>query len=446
MGACQSAKKSNQKVNYYFYYKTDENPWLQGKKSEWTEFEPIKQKELKIAYTTYLKNPKEKSQYDLVSEPNFSFDFKAWNRINKETKAILPIKKEYIQIDSNIIRMKKGNLYLPLENLGFNEPLNLKDEILEKNHKIFNMGKELESKRSQYDHEKNKNKKKFIFNVIDGHDIEIFLRDDLAFYSDNYVMDLKFSEFISILKDEIITMGRLYDTKNEIEKYLEMIDMASNSYLFYHKIIEIFNHEGFLKLKINEILHNGITNFYENIKLFYVALLASLKYISLNTNKASLNLIASKEKEVKIYMVTKPVKKVMDFYEANGNKNITRIFNEFLICTKSDSYAKKSLSFDNITRPQFFWKISVPNYLLEKEPEAISFCEGVLPLPNNEEVFLRSGSVLYIDSISPMTKDDNIVLDKEKDLTNKFLVNAILRSFSFDSYFEVMKIKHGINN
>ena len=68
----------------------------------------------------------------------------------------------------------------------------------------------------------------------------------------------------------------------------------------------------------------------------------------------------------------------------------------FFWATKSEKYSKQLLDFNSNTRTQFFWEIRVPSYLIQNESETISFCEGVLHLPNNKEVCLKSGSVIYI--------------------------------------------------
>lgn len=438
MGKCQSIQKSKNKTNYFFYYSCEIDDWAQAKKSDWKEFDHIGQKELIYSYNIYLKDPKEKSQFDIPSQPKFIFDFKNWNRINKETEGILPIKKEYLDIDSNIKRAKNEKIYLPIEKIPKGQPLTLPDKILEKDHKIFSNDKVLDSMQNTYNFQINKNRKKIQFNVITGFNIELKIKNELCFFDDNYILDLNFNLFLISLKDELTTFAKIYNDGKDIEKYIKILDTVSNSYLFFNKIIEIFNYEGFLKNKVNEILHNNVSNYFEDIKLFYVTLLASLKYVSLNQSKSNfLN-------ESFIYMVTKPTKQDFDFYEANDNKDITRIFNEFLLCTKSENYAKKLLDFNNINEPQFFWKIIIPKYLMEREGESLCFAEGILPIPNNEEVFLKSGSILYIDSITPYKETDIIKREEKKDYTNKYFVNAILRTFSFESYFQVMKIKNNL--
>jgi len=69
----------------------------------------------------------------------------------------------------------------------------------------------------------------------------------------------------------------------------------------------------------------------------------------------------------------------------------------------------------------------------------LAFIETVLPQPNDEEVIVRSGNVLFIDKIIHY-KEAN--LEKK----NKFVVKCILRSLSFNSYFESLKVYYSYRN
>jgi len=440
MGVCNSSNKKEDRIKslnkgYLFYYKNEINPWVKEENVEWKPYEQKIQIDLKKGFENYLKDAKTNYKTEIPSKIGFIFDFKNWDQINKETKDILPFKREFCRIETNILRKKGISKYIDSNDTQVDyENIFLNDKIFDIKDVIFNEGKEFESVKNTYNFQIEKNIKKVYFNVINEYNIELKVSDNLCFLKDNYKLDLNFKDFILILKDEMENLSKLFDKSNSAKVYMEKIHQLSNSSLFFNRIVEIFMIEGFLQNKINQFLRMNKSNYFENFKLFYISLLASLRYCSLNLPIPNYTL----GYDILLFGYSQSNAKEMELYKSKNNTNFSIILNEFFICSKKPKYSK-NLNLQDENKIEIIWEILVPYYLLEYENESLVFIETVLPHPNDEEVIIVSGSVFFIDKIIPYYEDN-----QEK--KNKFVIKCILRSLTFSSYYEALKIYYIYRN
>jgi len=202
----------------------------------------------------------------------------------------------------------------------------------------------------------------------------------------------------------------------------------------------MFMIDGFLQQKINQFLRLvGKSNYYENFKIFYLTLLASLKYCAENSPIPN----HSFGDDIIIYRSSKPNPKEIEIFKSKDETNFSFLVREFLICTRNVKIVKKNMRLEDQSAIEYLWEILVPNYILEKESENLAFIETILPVPNDEEVLIKSGAAIFIDKIIPYTETKGGL---EVIINNKFIVKCILRSFSFISYYEAMKIYYSFRN
>lgn len=438
MGACHSVKpKKVEEKDYIFYYKNEPNPWVKEENVEWKPYSNKDQISLKSAFSNFLKDPKTFYKGEISSKPDHYFDFKDWNEINKFTKEILPFKREYFGIRSNILRPKKTNKYLDLVLGKDPEPIIFEENLISKNSNIFSKGSEFESYKNTYDFNKGKNVKKVVFSVINQTPIQLTFKEELCFFENDYNINLEYKDFLKIIKDEVENMARLFDKNNQLKIYLGLIDQISNTYLFFNKIIQMFFQDGFLQQKINEFLAFSKSNTYEYFKIFYISLMASIKYCSENASIPNYQY----GDDLIIYRPSKVTNREIEVYNTKKNNSFTRIFNEFLIGTRNLKYAKKIMDLDNENSTEYLWEILVPEYIINFEKDIFICLDNILPVPNYEEVLIKSGSVIFVDKIVPLYDEKN-----QKEYRNKFVVKCILRSWSFNSYLESLKLYYSMRN
>lgn len=432
------AKKSEELL---FFSNHDINPFVKVEELDWKPFEERIQLDLQFAFINYMNNPQLNFKAEIPSKLGFIFDFKEWNQINKITKEIIPFKREHPSLKSNIKRKRNTTKYIDYQ-VNENEiiPILLEDDKIsyENIKSLAEDKKEYEDIKEKYKIEKEKLVKKVFFNVIKDYHIELNLRTELCFWENECKLNTPFPDFLFILIDEVQNMARLYDKDNKLKIYLEIINQIHNSNIFFFKIIQIFLIEGFLRTEINKFLSIGKSNYYECFKVFYISLVASFKYIS--ENMLVSNYVVGKD--IFLYRTSKPNQNEIDMYKERNYTYFSIIFQDFILCSTNFKEAEKSIDFNNENLVEYLWEILVPSYILESEKENLASIQNLSPESNkSDQVMLKSGVVIFIDKIIPYSK----VIDATKILKkNKFIVKCILRSFSFESYFEALNIYYSL--
>lgn len=424
-----------EKIEYLFFWKSNENAWNPKEKEQWSPFDLEDQMILNQAYSIYCLNPFY-NKVEIKKPAEWYIDFNQMIQINKiDHNKQRPIQRSNPNLITNIARLNRFNNINRVEENDI-EPT---PEIIA-NIKVQTFHELIDS---NYKYNKNKNKslRKIHFNVIKNYKIELSVKDKLCFYNDNEEIKIPFENFIKILKDEITTLGKLYDLNYSIKFYIRELDKLEDSNSFFYGIIKMYTFEGFLYKKLNQYLRNLKTNYFEKIKLYYTSLLASFEYFSL----LDLPEEVDTNEDLIVYRASKVFDSEFKKYEENGNKNITKIFNEFLSTSRDKTRVTNFFNKYDDSIKEYIWEIKIPKYMYESQRNNFAFIEKASVFECEKEVLLRSGLVILIEEIVPYSQKSE---DGEDEITfkNKYIKKCSLKSFEFCSYCNSINFNKDIDS
>lgn len=139
----------------------------------------------------------------------------------------------------------------------------------------------------------------FEFGFIKNHNFEVKIPKKFEYLYRECIKRSNYGGFVVSLREEMEILRRLYGKRNSI--YLNYIDNLENSPKFFQIIIQMYTEDGFLNKELNKILRKPNLEKLNRIKYFYLAVLVSLTYCSLNVrpkigfeNSQQINNIKSK--------------------------------------------------------------------------------------------------------------------------------------------------------
>ena len=364
----------------------------------------------------------------------------------------------------------------------------------------------------------------FEFNLIRNHNFEVKIPKHFEYLYKECIRKSNYGGFVVSLREEIEILRRFYNKENSI--YLNYLDNLENSPRFFQIIIQMFTEDGYLSREINKVLRKPNLEKLNKIKYFYLALLVSLSYCSINVrpkvnnigtlkinnyqeyninenenlikteesnfvynnnNLSQKNLVFPRnkntennfsenlEKNLLIYRPYKLSGAELDFYKENiysilfsdefisatPNKekaeNYFKAFNGFSNDDDFNNYKNfKSLKNENNENNQkrenstveneinlnnnfsydpnlnALFEIEVPYYMLENDNlniDSLAFVydENFSLYPQDEEIILRSGSILMVKEIIQTPKE-----------LHKYVIKMAVLSFSWKGFFDCL--------
>jgi len=120
----------------------------------------------------------------------------------------------------------------------------------------------------------------FEFNFIKNHNFEVKIPKKFEYLYRECVKRSNYGGFVVSLREEIEILRKTYKKRNSI--YLNYMDNLENSPKFFQIIIQMYTEDGFLNIELNKVLRKHNLEKLNRIKYFYLAVLVSLTYCSLN--------------------------------------------------------------------------------------------------------------------------------------------------------------------
>jgi len=204
---------------------------------------------------------------------------------------------------------------------------------------------------------------------------------------------LLIQEISNLAKDD----GHSVEKKASSNEYKKEIEKITDCKSFYEQIVRIYTMEGYLYKKMNHFLRNMNKSAFENIKYYYTCLLSSFEYFKEN------NKLNNNNEDIIVYRVSKFSDEEQIAYEAKDNRNIIRIFKEFLSTSMDKKTTEYFLNTDDENIKQFLWEITIPKDIIKNEPYNFSDISKYSKF-NEQEILIRSGAIIQINQIIPYTE------------------------------------------
>jgi hypothetical protein len=417
---------------FIFFWKANKNPFRRsGEEVEYSPYDLEDQYILKLAYALYRVNP----YYDKgeIRKPNEHFiNLKSMMQICKaDTYRQRPILRSISTEVENIVRVNRF-FYLETQRIEYEPQINIMNQ---ENIEIQNQAAFLELLVSEKDQIQEEINYTIYFDVIENIILKYEIKQNLSFFKNNEIIKMPYKDWVEKIEIEIRNLGILLDKKNSTVQYIDVLNESTNSCNFFKMISKMYTLEGFLFRKLNDYLRSLDKSGLNNLKYFYNSLLASFEYFSNLDPPKGINL----NEDLIIYRGSKISEKEFNEYTNNNNENIVRIFNEFISTSrrKSRAYGFFKKNEDNVK--SFLWEITIPKIFLQNERQHFAFIEDYSVFEGEEEVLIKSGSVILIEKIIPYQENGIII-------KNKFIKKCILKSLEITKYLKTIKFDKGVES
>ena len=256
MGNDQSQKSQNE--SFKFFWRSDQYFWsfYYKYKPTWTPYDEGDNQFLEQQYQLYLKDPKTKTI--LGNPPRYRITFQDWNQAKVNDTQLNRLRPIIRELPGKIINIMRFNRFETNIRITNQQKINFMEE------------EKIEEKDGMV---------KIKFAIIKGKFIEIEVPETLYLFNDKKIDN--YEKWIVSLKNQIDHLGEISDFQNNKNpyKYEDFFKNISKEN-FYPKMIKMHTKEGFLYKEFNKILRNGHKNELQNISMYYISLMASLKYYS----------------------------------------------------------------------------------------------------------------------------------------------------------------------
>jgi len=416
---------SNDEEEFQFFIEANENNRNININFQWTPYEAEDQFILKDAYKKYLQD-KFKSIVELKKPSDYFIDFFKMLQIHKtDSNKNRAIQRFHPKLVSNIVRKNRF--------CTFNNDFKIKPNILRQ--QILN-GWGFLCFLLESDNNKFININKIFFKIFNEFPCEIEIEEDLCFFEDRTSIQLSLQEIKQVITKEVLNLSQLNGhNNNSADFYRSEIEKIADCASFFNKILYIYTIEGYLYRQINMLLQILDKSKLENIKYFYTSLLASFQYFSKKT-KFNCN------QDLIVYRVSEFSDEEAESYNKQNNKNIYRIFNEFL----STSFDKKiSVNYfhkDDSNTKEYLWEITIPKDIVKNEPHNFADISNTSIYPHEKEILIRSGAIIQINHIIPYTE---VINNQEIIFPNKFKKICTLKSFSLACFLKLISFDPSVN-
>ena len=340
---------SSSSVEYEYFWQSNEDPFKEGITPIWTPYEKSASSEIEKAYQIFLQNS---NQNVFLLNNQFKLDFKNWLQLNlKNPKEIQrPFKRDIPDNVLNIVRRNRFNEALVFKNQPKINLINCKAFDFLKNENYIIVKK---------------------FDIFENENLNLTMMVPCRF--DFFKEKLpKFSLYLKVLKDEILSMGPSKDNpyKDKLEKIKE-----DN---FYETMVFIYTIEDYLYKILNSILREGHANNFPKIAYFYTALSASIRYfkkesIQMLENEGKLldeqkkvltkgKFKLQKRRFVNLYRCSSISQNEIDEYKKLGNQPIIRQLNDFYSTSIDSEVVKNFIKSGGTSDCHYFLKAKIPVY------------------------------------------------------------------------------------
>lgn len=396
---------SSDSVEYEFFWQSNEDPFKEGITQIWTPYEKSASLEIEDAYQIFLRD---QTQNVFILNDQFKLDFKNWLQFNlKNPKEIQrPFKRDIPNDVLNIVRRNRFNEALVLKNQPKINLINCKP----------------------HDFENKMIVKKF--DIFENKDFNLTMMVPCRFDFFQEKKLPKFSLYLELLKEEILSMGLPKRFKyNSYKKKLETISEDN----FYDTMLFIYTMQDYLYGNLNSILREDRANNHPKIAYFYTALSASIRYFK----KESIQMLEKegkilheqqkiqtkgefmvrKRRFVHLYRCNRISKNEIDEYKKYENQPIIRQINEFF-STSIDSKVVRNFLESGTSNFQYFLKAKIPVYdeeindddFLGKNEIFVDF--AYIPKHSNfgceREVLIKSGTGFQVTKFQESQSQKNL--------------------------------------
>ena len=120
----------------------------------------------------------------------------------------------------------------------------------------------------------------FEFSFIKNHNFEVKIPKKFEYLYLECIRRSNYGAFLVSLREEVENLRLKFAKRNSI--YLNYLDNLENSPKFFQIVIQMYSEDGFLSKELNKVLRKPTLEKLDKIKYFYLAVLVSLTYCSLN--------------------------------------------------------------------------------------------------------------------------------------------------------------------
>lgn len=416
---------------FIFFWKSNANPFRSSSEKQWSPYDLEDQYSLKLAYALYRVNPYfDKGE---IKKPNEHFvNFRNMMQISKrDTYRQRPIMRSLSDSVDNIVRLNRF-FYQDTKQIEYEPQINI---INKENIEVQNKEHFLALLTSEKDQIKEEINYTINFNVIQNISLKYQIKENLSFFKNNETIDIPFKTWLGYVEKEIHNLGILLDKRNSFLQYIDVLNESTNSQNFFKKISKMYTLEGFLFRKLNEYLRVFDVIGLKNLKYFYNSLLASFEYFSKLAPPKGIDI----NKDLTVYRGSKVSDKEFNEYFNNNNENIVRVFNEFISTSRRRSRAYGFFKKNEENAKSFMWEIKIPAEFLQNERQHFAFIEDYSIFESEEEVLIKSGSVIHIEKIEPYEENGFIV-------KNKYIKKCVLKSLEITKYLKTIKFDNSVQS
>jgi len=371
--------EENSIESYKFLWRSDPNPWSDNDNATWSPYYEGDNAFLNVQYQLFLKNPK--TETTLGNPPRYQIDFYNWVQININDKfRQRPIKRRNSLFNIIIPRFNRVDSNALLNNVP---KVNLMEE------------KELAQKKGMM---------KIKFAIIKNQDVEIEISEKI-FELENKIIK-NYENWIFDLKNEISNLGQisLYQNKEHPYKYEDFLKNLSQEN-FYSKMIRMYTKEGFLYKEINNLLRNCHKNSFQNIYIYYISLMASLRYYS-QTSIHSLEMDGYVQKDMEklvLFRGSGISENEIKMYEKDKDKRLVRQMLEFISTSVEKANALKFLDLSNAEIKALIQiEIPIDKLYLNKCP--LCYIGDLSEFKNEKECLISSGAFMKVEEVTKITE------------------------------------------
>jgi len=407
---------------FLFFWKANDDPWDLKEKSTWAPYDYEDQYVLKQAYNKYLED-KNQNKVVLKDPADHFIDFSRMLQISKLfEKRQRPVQRCHPNLITNIVLK---NRFSNSDDNNFQ----IKTDFIEQETLIDN-----KSFSNKIKNQNTKKINKISFKIFPDFPCELEIEEKLCFFVDRTCIEvsLKKIKFILIKEIEDLAKDKNDSTKDMIGTALEYkkhIEQIKDHISFFRKIVYIYTMEGYLYPKLNSFLRTMNKSAFDSIKYYYTCLLASFQFINQNTN-------INHDKELIVYRASRFSEEEFTEYKHKKNSNIIRVFKEFLSTSRKPELPKNHFFHKNDKEiREFFWEIRIPENIIKNESSNFADISIFSQFNSENEILIKSGSIIQIDEIVPYTEQEGKEIKTYK---NKFKKLCTLKSFSLACFFKLI--------
>ena len=208
----------------------------------------------------------------------------------------------------------------------------------------------------------------FEFNFIKNHSFDVKIPKKFEYLYKECIKKNNYGAFVVSLREEIESLRKFYEKSESV--FLSYLDNMENSPKFFQIVLQMYSEDGFLNGELNKVLRKPNLENLDKIKYFYLAVLVSLTFCSINVrpkidfnnnNNNKENEILSKSLESNKYL-DKNLKREFDT-SLMSNKNLKAEKNLFIYSPYKISNTEMDYYKSNIFNILFFDEFisSTPN-------------------------------------------------------------------------------------